>query len=464
METSTPAQKEPDSRFWKRAYAFFLSTINLSDGTDIRGTIDSIRNGIAIRGYNVWILACAALLASIGLDTNSDAVIIGAMLISPLMSPILGIGLSVGINDRDHLILALQNFGVAVGACLFMSTLYFLVTPFGDLTPAMNARTQPTLLDAGVAIFGGIAGIVAGSRKDKTNAIPGVAIATALMPPLCVAGFGIARTNGDVFFGAFYLFFLNSFFIALSTYLIVRFLRFPYMDFVDAQARRKVTRWIAVFAVLVIVPSGFFLVQLLSKLRTNQAIESFIDRNINTDEHEAIQRGEIIEADSLKYLKVFVAGQSYISDDSVEAIRSRMRLEPRLADIDLRLYQMIVPAKEMEQIKSQANTEVKMQQSLMVEKQAEIDTLRKMLETIRADTVPFAALCRKVKILYPDMETFSYSLALETEFGKGQDTLPLAIVHWRPGMRSSEKKKYAETLSNYLRDELRLDTLKMIEY
>lgn len=458
----TPTESKPS--ILKQAYTFFLKTINLSDGTDVRGTIDSIRKSIAIRGYNVWILACGALLASIGLDTNSDAVIIGAMLISPLMSPILGIGLSVGINDRDHLILALENFGVAVAACLFMSTLYFLITPFGVPTDAILARTKPTLMDVGVAIFGGIAGIVAGSRKDKTNAIPGVAIATALMPPLCVAGFGIAKMDWEVFFGAFYLFFLNSFFIALSTYMIVRFLNFPYMDFIDERSRKKVIRWISIFVILVIVPSAYFMVQILTEMRTNKAVDTFIEREINTDTHEAFERDLVQYNDSLRYLKIYVAGEDYISEDSVESIKSRLASNRYLSDVELRLYQTIVPAKELEEIKNEASAEVKMQQSLLAEKQAEIDTLRKTMQDMKADTVPFSALCRKVKALYPDMESFSYSIVMETQFGKGQDTLPLAMIHWRAGLRNSEKRKYRGTLTNYLREELTLDTLKLVEY
>lgn len=167
----------------------------LIDGTDVEGTIKTIGEGSEMRGDKIWILFSGAILASIGLDTNSSAVIIGAMLISPLMNPILGVGLGIGISDRDLMIVAGKNFMFAVAASLFASTLYFLITPLGETTSELLARTKPTLLDVGVAIFGGIAGIVATSRKAQTNAIPGVAIATALMPPLCTAGYGIATWN-----------------------------------------------------------------------------------------------------------------------------------------------------------------------------------------------------------------------------------------------------------------------------
>ena len=196
----------------------FHDIVNLRDSTDTKGTIDSIRQGTAIKGYNLWILACGAMLASIGLDLNSVAVIIGAMLISPLMSPILGIGLAFGINDREHLFMALQNFTIAVAASLGVSTLYFALSPFeGAPGPEIMSRTMPTVLDVLIALFGGTAGIVAISRKEKTNAIPGVAIATALMPPICTAGYGLANYEWSIFLGALYLFFINAVFISLST-------------------------------------------------------------------------------------------------------------------------------------------------------------------------------------------------------------------------------------------------------
>ncbi|WP_460879233.1 DUF389 domain-containing protein [Pontibacter rugosus] len=172
---------------------------NIQHETDEPGTIREINDKIPIRGNNTWMLICSAMLASIGLDTGSGAVIIGAMLISPLMSPILGVGLSVGINDREMLVDSLKNLALAAVAGLIVSALYFSVTPLGEPTNELLARTQPTLLDVLVAIFGGVAGIISISRSDRSNAIPGVAIATALMPPLCTAGYGLASGRIDFF-------------------------------------------------------------------------------------------------------------------------------------------------------------------------------------------------------------------------------------------------------------------------
>ena len=175
----------------------------------------------------MWLLVGAAALASIGLDTNSTAVIIGAMLISPLMSPILGIGLSVGIHDKQLLVRSSRNLAIAVVLSLAASFIYFSISPFANPTAEIEARTYPTLLDVMVALFGGVAGIISSSRSGPSNALPGVAIATALMPPLCTAGYGIATQQWNYFGGAFYLFFINAVFISLATFLIVKYLQFP---------------------------------------------------------------------------------------------------------------------------------------------------------------------------------------------------------------------------------------------
>lgn len=169
---------------WERTQHFFSKILDLSEGLDRKGTVEKIRKNIETRGANVWLLISAIMIASIGLDLNSPAVIIGAMLISPLMSPILGIGLSIGINDRKTLGLSIRHFAIAIAVSLITSVIYFLITPFGNLGSEIAARTTPTALDVMVAFFGGIAGIIAVTRKDLINAVPGVAIATALLPPL----------------------------------------------------------------------------------------------------------------------------------------------------------------------------------------------------------------------------------------------------------------------------------------
>lgn len=217
---------------------FLTHILNIKDGADIPGTIEGIKKDIDFTGHKAWILILSILIASIGLNVNSTAVIIGAMLISPLMGPILGAGLAVGVNDPETFSRSIRNLATAVGISLVTSTLFFLISPFDTADSELLARTKPTLFDILIAFFGGAAGIIAGSRSEKSNVVPGVAIATALMPPLCTAGFGLANGDWRFFAGAFYLFLLNSIFIWLATYLVVRFINFPKVKFIDP-AREK---------------------------------------------------------------------------------------------------------------------------------------------------------------------------------------------------------------------------------
>ena len=213
--------------FLRNIRDFLFHIFNLEEGkADDDTVIEDIKRGVSFRGTNLWILICAIFIASIGLNMNSAAVVIGAMLISPLMGPIMGVGLGIGIFDLQLIRRALLNLGTAVFISVLTSTIYFLITPLDDAQTEILARTTPTLWDVLIALFGGFAGIIASSRQDKSNAIPGVAIATALMPPLCTAGYGIATGQWAFFMGAFYLFSINSVFITFSTVLIVKFLRY----------------------------------------------------------------------------------------------------------------------------------------------------------------------------------------------------------------------------------------------
>lgn len=438
--------------------------IHLRDTTDVRGTIDSIRRSIAIKGYNVWILACGAMLASIGLDTNSAAVIIGAMLISPLMSPILGIGLSIGINDREHLMLALENFAIAVIASLGVATLYFLVTPLGTITPEITARTYPTFLDVLIAIFGGIAGIVAGSRKDKTNAIPGVAIATALMPPICVAGFGLANLDLKVLGGALYLFFINSVFIALSTYTIVRFLRFPYVEYVDEATRKKAVRWISVFVLLVILPSGYFFYNLIQRVRVEGAVQNFIETRVNNHNHEAVRykiRNQ--PGDTLKECTLVISGNP-ISEDSMAYLRSVLP-EYDLGGFKLNFVQ--APQVREEELLETATLEVlEVLQPMMESRNARMDSLERMVQAQIADTLEFGRFQRELKLLFPEVNQLTLgrqAISVSGEEQTNRDTISVLLLEWK-SMSRSARRQQQEKIEPWLRERLgrEADSLRIL--
>ncbi|MFN3802939.1 TIGR00341 family protein, partial [Belliella pelovolcani] len=256
---------------------FFKDRFDLHEGKeDELETIDYIKKNIEFRGANLWILIFAIFVASVGLNVNSTAVIIGAMLISPLMGPIMGIGMAAGINDFELLKRSMKNLGIAVVISILTSTIYFSFTPLNDAQSELLARTEPSIWDVLIALFGGLAGIVAGSRKEKSNAIPGVAIATALMPPLCTAGYGLATGNLYYFFGAFYLFFINSVFISLSTYLIVRFMKFPKKEFLDPNREKTVKRYITIFTLLTIIPSIYLAYNIVTRTFWEKNAKQFV--------------------------------------------------------------------------------------------------------------------------------------------------------------------------------------------
>ena len=245
--------------------AFFKSLVNMRDHVDVQAAAVNIRGNIFFRGPNVFILACAIIIASVGLNLNSIPVIIGAMLISPVMGPILGFGLGLGTNDTSLVKEAVKNFLVMVLISIISSTLFYLVSPLQlEHQTELLARTNPTLYDVFIALFGGFAGILENSRKEKGGTvIPGVAIATALMPPLCTVGYGIAHLEPRFIFGAFYLFIINTAFIALATFLTVKYLHFPLASGMDEHLRRRSARWSAVILLIIIVPSVLSAIEMI---------------------------------------------------------------------------------------------------------------------------------------------------------------------------------------------------------
>lgn len=271
---------EKTKNIWNLLGRFIRRYMYIYDQVDTADAAERIKNGIWFKGPNVWILAFAIVLASVGLNVNSTAVIIGAMLVSPLMGPIIGVGLAMGTNDTDLLKSAAKNLLVMVVISLLASTIFFLLSPLSLVNPTeIEARTSPTIYDVLIAFFGGLAGILENSRKERGTVLSGVAIATALMPPLCTAGYGLAHLNFHFFFGALYLFLINSVFISLATYMMVKYLRFRTVSGTDAQGLKKRRRIIFLMLTLIIVPSIWSAFKLVSDNNYERNVHSFIEDN-----------------------------------------------------------------------------------------------------------------------------------------------------------------------------------------
>ena len=267
--------------FFRKVLIYLKSIIHLSDEIDYENASASIRKNITFKGTNVFILACAIIIASVGLNVNSIPVIIGAMLISPVMGPILGFGLGLGTEDNHLVKNSLKNYCVMVGISIIASSLYFLLSPLSLANPSeLLARTNPTIYDVLIALFGGLAGIIETSRKDKGTVISGVAIATALMPPLCTVGYGISIWKGSIIFGALYLFLINSIFIALATFAAVKYFRFPIVES-DESHTHLPKHVLALILVVVIVPSIISAISVIKENNFTTHAERLVAENKN---------------------------------------------------------------------------------------------------------------------------------------------------------------------------------------
>ncbi|MFA5215058.1 TIGR00341 family protein [Sulfuricurvum sp.] len=324
-----------EHRFWLNAKEIMRERLSLTHDKANDNLIDErIRGDVQMQGSNLWILMFAILVASIGLNVNSTAVIIGAMLISPLMGPIMGIGYGAGINDFALIRSAFKNLAIATLIGLLTSTLYFLISPLDTVQSELLSRTTPTVWDVLIGFFGGFAGIVAVTRKEKTNVIPGVAIATALMPPLCTAGFGLATGHWNYFFGAFYLYTINFVFIALASFLIVRIFNVSEKKYIDPEIAKRTQRYIAIVVILMVLPSSYLAYQLVGNEVFKAKATNFINEQLKFKGTDVAQ----VRIDPKTHtIKVFLIGD-HVSQDNLNKTREHL-IDTGLKNTQLVIYQ-----------------------------------------------------------------------------------------------------------------------------
>ena len=308
---------QQEKSLWQVIKGYFNT---LPDKENEKDTIQQISNSVAFHGANLWVLIFAILIASLGLNVNSTAVIIGAMLISPLMGPIIGMGLAVGITDLELLKRSARHYLVATVISVITAMLYFIITPLTEAQSELLARTSPTLYDVLIALAGGAAGILALSTKGKGNVLPGVAIATALMPPLCTAGYGLAVGNLSFFFGAFYLYFINTVFIALTTFLGVRMLRFKRKAAIDEARLAVVNRYIIGAVVLTMLPATYMTVNIVRESVKENAILRFVKNEFEAKGAQIISHKVDDENNSLNIITV----GKRLTDSDIELAQKAM--------------------------------------------------------------------------------------------------------------------------------------------
>jgi uncharacterized hydrophobic protein (TIGR00271 family) len=440
-----------------RAILYIRHRFDLEEGKeDELETIDYISKNVEFRGANLWILIFAIFVASVGLNVNSTAVIIGAMLISPLMGPIMGIGLAAGINDFDLLKRSFRNLAVAVFISILTSTIYFAITPIYEAQSELLARTEPTVWDVLIALFGGLAGIIAGSRKEKSNAIPGVAIATALMPPLCTAGYGLATGNLLYFIGAFYLFFINSVFISLSTYLIVRFMKYPKKQFLDRKREKRVQTYITLFTLMTIIPSVYLAYGLVKQSIWNQQARQFVRVEMQFPKSQILNT-ELTYNRQERIIEVSLIGEP-ISAEEIEI------LQRKVYDLGLKETQLVINqsgnSTDMRVLRNDILKDLyERNEELLKNKDAQIALLENELAQDAMIRNLSGEVAQEAKINHPNLIKFSLGRSIFTDLEKKeQDTLLAAYASFKTKPGTAEIKK----LQDWLKIRTKADSIALI--
>lgn len=360
---------------------------------------EAIEKEIIFKGTNLWILVFAIIIASIGLNVNSTAVIIGAMLISPLMGPINGMGYGIATYNFPLFKKALKNFSFAVIAGLFASTTYFVMSPLNTAHSELLARTSPSIYDVLIALFGGLAGIVAISSKLKGNVIPGVAIATALMPPLCTAGYGLATANFNYFFGAFYLFTINTVFIAISSVVISQILKFPIRTLVDSAQKKKVNNLISFVIVLVIIPSLYFGFKLVQKERFSDNASKFIN-NVSIIEGNFLLKHEVNPTN--RSITLIYGGSNLSEEQKEEIIEKTKDFSIEGANIEFRQGLSFDEYANKKGEVDNLKVEVGRLNLIIKEQEKELDAIRKKPNLGKQ-------LLEEIQVIYPNIISCSYN-------------------------------------------------------
>lgn len=436
--------------FWNSLKSDIKAITNISDHIDTDAATRSIRSNMAFRGPNVWILAFSIIIASVGLNVNSTAVIIGAMLISPLMGPIIGIGLGLGVNDTKLIRVGLKNLLVMVGISLMASFLYFLMTPLKLANPTeLLSRTNPTIYDVIIALFGGAAGLLEISRKEKGTVLSGVAIATALMPPLCTAGYGLASGHISYFFGALMLFIINGVFIIIATYLMSKILGFPEYEFLDAKQARRTRSLVTLVFVLVTIPSILSAITMIRSNKFAQNAERFVSEN------KMLDSGYIYDYDIDTHkggkISLYIAGNMLDENE-----KSRLRLSAKDHGIDperVEFYAHQIAPNENGSADKLVRDIYARTDSEIGKRDAQIRMLEMELSKYKQKEIPYTQISREIVSQYPQVKEIYISRGADvtTDSLYSKDCI-LVVAKTQRALGDEAKLRMTEFLKARLND------------
>ena len=450
--------------------SFFKGVLDFRKEADKDHTINSIKNDISIKGPNAWILICSILVASVGLNANSIPVVIGAMLISPLMGPILGFGLSIAINDLETLKKSLINFSVMVFLSVFTAYLFFSFFPLREESSELLSRTKPDIRDVLIAFFGGLSLIIAKTKKGTISpVIFGVAIATALMPPLCTVGYGLAVGKIQFAVGAMYLFIINSLYIVLSTFLIVKLLRFPLINYVNSSKRRLISRIVTIFSILMLIPAIYKFLGVLYESKFNNSLKEFYEFELdgikNKDylimnskvEYDIGENNYMPWQDKLSVITFNSYGLEPVSKDIIAFLKTRIKKYPQLS-----LTSIVFNQQEIENdFKEQKRFLVELRKIDSLEissKTKQIEQLENKLkefEKVESLNVLYKTIIQDIKFNYEDIEEINLQNVISLV--NSNDFEPVFLIKWKDSMLSQEifvqENKIREWLSFKLESE-----------
>lgn len=450
---------------------FLVELLDFRHDTDQSATVEAIKNDVSFKGATAWILIFAVFVASVGLNANSTPVVIGAMLISPLMGPILGVGMAIAINDIDTLRKSMINLATMIVLSLIASFLFFYFFPYNEDNSELLGRVKPDIRDVLIAFFGGLALMVARTKKGTiASVIFGVAIATALMPPLCTAGYGLSQGNWSYFFGAMYLFLINTIFIALATFLVLKLLRFPMLKYVNSVKRKRIAQIASLTAVVVMVPAVWTFLNVLKDNKINNQIKLFIKNEIDSIDDYLLMDDEYYSNTQTLELKFF----NEISNAEENLMKSRLKTDPRysalievklkIKDSDTKSFDLLTKAYE------DKGQELKESRDIIEGLQRKISDLEQVISNLNSKfeqeaiqrnekIVAFSRISKEAKIRYNELERLDFANVLSSKDFIKIDTIPQITVKWNQFIPDSIINLKQEELRSWMQIQLELDTL-----
>ena len=442
---------------------FLIELLDFREDTDREATISAIKADIPFKGATAWILICSIFVASVGLNADSSAVVIGAMLISPLMGPILGVGLSIAINDIDTLKKSLINLLTMLVLSLLTAFLFFYLFPLNQDTSELLGRVRPDIRDVLIAFFGGLALIIARTKKGTiATVIFGVAIATALMPPLCTAGYGLSQGNWDYFIGAMYLFAINTIFIALATFIVLKVLRFPVLNYANSRRRKNVARIAGILAFAVMLPAGWTFYNVLKESQYEFDYKNYLEKEINNNTSLWLQREDL----DLKAKTITLNFNGDVNDATKSDLLNELNDYEYLKD-----FKLIINGNS-----NRSTDKILELYDIALEK---IDKRDKKIErlTFTIDSLKLAVssqhnsiygfdfidLAKDAKIQFSELESFSFAQTLRSPNFRTVDTVLVATARWNSFVNDSLLSQKNADLKIWLEQELE-DDIEILTY